>query len=357
MTKNPTALAISALSLAVLGIGGYWIADWWTSGRYTESTNNAYIRADITTASSRVEGYVDDVLVEDNQVVKAGDLLVRMQQDAFQARLAQGRADLAKAIAAVETVASRLGLQNNLIDEAQAELEAMTADHELSVVELERAKGLVADNVASVQRFDIAVAENLRARARESGARANLAAVRQEREVLEMERLALSAETDEKAAALELLQIELSQTEVRAPIDGIVGNRTVRLGQFVRPGSHLMAIVPVDTLWVVANFKETQLTTMNTGQPANITVDTYPDVILRGTVQSLSPASGAEFSLLPPQNATGNFSKIVQRIPIKITFDGDHPLYKSLRPGMSVVVSVDTRSGKTGPGSLSSGRD
>lgn len=240
MTKNPTALAISALSLAVLGIGGYWIADWWTSGRYTESTNNAYIRADITTASSRVEGYVDDVLVEDNQVVKAGDLLVRMQQDAFQARLAQGRADLDKAIAAVETVASRLGLQNNLIDEAQAELEAMTADHELSVVELERAKGLVADNVASVQRFDIAVAENLRARARESGARANLAAVRQEREVLEMERLALSAGTDEKAAALELLQIELSQTEC--------GHRLTALWATVRSGSgNSCALAP--TLW------------------------------------------------------------------------------------------------------------
>jgi len=355
MLRNPNAIAIAVLIVLILGIGGYWAIDWWTYGRYRESTNNAYIRADITAVSARVEGYVDDVLVEDNQAVKAGDLLVRLQQDTFLARIAQGRADLDKAIAEVETVASRLGLQDNLIEEAQAKLEAMTADHELAVVDLERAKGLVADNVASAQRFDTAVAEELRARARESGARANLKAVRQERNVLKMERLALSAEADEKAAALELLQIDLSHTDVRAPIDGIVGNRSTRMGQFVRPGSHLMAVVPVDTLWVVANFKETQLTTMEAGQTADISVDTFPDVTLQGSVQSLSPASGAEFSLLPPQNATGNFSKIVQRIPIKITLDGDHPLFQSLRPGMSVVVSVDTRS--DGSGALASGQD
>ena len=357
MSRSPSSIAAIALGVALLGLGGYWVVDWWVVGRFTESTNNAYVRADITTVSARVKGYVDDVLVEDNQQVKAGELLVRIQRDAFRARLAQGKADLDKAIAAVETITGRITLQDSLIAEAEAELAAMVADHELSVVELERARGLVADNVASIQRFDIAKAEELRARARLAGARAHLAAVGQERDVLEKERLALDAEAEEKAAALELLQIDLDHTEVRAPIDGIVGNRSVRLGQFVRPGSHLLAVVPIDTLWVIANFKETQLTAMEAGQPAEVFVDTFPDVVLNGTIQSLSPASGAEFSLLPPENATGNFSKIVQRIPIKITLDGTHPLHQSLKPGMSVVVSVDTRSGRTGNGALASGGD
>lgn len=355
MNKSPSSIAAAVLGVALLGLVGYWAADWWTAGRFMESTNNAYVRTDITTVSARVEGYVDDVLVDDNQRVSKGDLLVMIQRDAFRARLAQGKADLDKAVAAVETISGRIGLQDSLIEEARAELEATIADHELTVVELERAEGLVADNVASIQRFDIAKAEELRARARMAGARANLAAVQQERDVLAMERLALNAEAEEKAAALELLQIDLDHTEVRSPIDGIVGNRSVRLGQFLRPGSHLMAVVPTDTLWVVANFKETQLTSMEAGQPAEIAVDSFPDVVLTGTIDSLSPASGAEFSLLPPENATGNFSKIVQRIPIKITLDGDHPLHRSLKPGMSVVVSVDTRSGRTGNGALASG--
>ena len=357
MNKSPSSLAAIALGVTLATLGGYWAIDWWTSDRFKESTNNAYVRADITTVSARVEGYVEDVLVDDNQSVKKGDLLVLIQGDAFRARLAQGKADLDQALAGIETITGRIGLQDNLITEAAAELQAMIADHELSVVELKRAEGLVADNVASIQRFDIAKAEELRARARLTGASANLAAVEQERDVLTMERLALDAEAQEKVAALELLQIDLDHTEVRAPIDGIIGNRSVRLGQFVRPGSHFMALVPTDEYWVIANFKETQLTDMKAGQVVDVAVDTFPDVTVKGTVDSLSPASGAEFSLLPPENATGNFSKVVQRIPIKITLDKAHPLYKSLKPGMSVVVSVDTRSGTSASGALASGRE
>ncbi|MFL2770230.1 MAG: HlyD family secretion protein [Rhodospirillaceae bacterium] len=356
MSRSPNTIALSVFVILLIGIIGYWTADWWIAGRYIESTNNAYIRSDITTVSARVEGYVEDVLVQDNQEVKAGDLLLRLQRDTFLARIAQGRADLDKALAEFETIASRIALHDSLIAEAQAELEAMIAGHELSVAELERAKGLVADNVASVQRYDTAIAEELGARARKAGARAHLKAVRQQRGILDMDRLALSAEADEKSAALELLQIELSHTEVRAPINGIIGNRSARLGHFVRPGSHFMAIVPIDTIWVVANFKETQMTHIEPGQVAEITIDTFPGIALQGTIQSISPASGAEFSLLPPENATGNFSKIVQRIPIKITLDSEHPLYQNLRPGMSVVVEVDTRSVRSKTGIVAPGR-
>ncbi len=356
MIKNPRSLAITALGTVVLGLMAYWVLNWWVVGRHTENTNNAYIRTDITTVSARVEGQIDDVLVKDNQRVEKGDLLVRIQQEAFRARLAQGLADLEKAEATVNAIEGKLILQDSLIVEAQADLDAVLADHALAKGELKRAKGLVADNVTSAQRFETAVAEELRARANVAGARAHLSAARTEKDILEMERKALSAEAGEKAAALDLLKIDLTYTEVRAPVDGVVGNRSVRTGQYVRPGMYLMALVPTDTPWVVANFKETQLTRMQPGQTAEITVDTYPDVILTGQIESLSPASGAEFSLLPPENATGNFSKIVQRVPIKITLPNEHALKGLLRPGMSVIVNVDTRmDGRTiGSGALAS---
>lgn len=349
--RNPKSLAITVLSILVLGLAGYWGITWWTVGQFTENTNNAYVRTDITTVSARVEGQVEDVFVQDNQRVSKGDLIVRIQQETFKARLAQGRADLEKAEATLNALDSKLALQSSLIAEARAEFDAVMADHDLAKGELERAKGLVADNVTSAQRYDIAVAEELRARARVAGARAHTSAVQQERDILEKERKALAAEVNEKKAAFDLLEINLTYTEIIAPVDGIVGNKTVRTGQFVRPGTHLMALVPTETPWIVANFKETQLTRMKPGQQVEISVDTYPDVTLKGLIESLSPASGAEFSLLPPENATGNFSKIVQRIPIKITLPDNHALDGLLRPGMSVVVSVDTREGNFQSGS------
>ncbi|MDE0799502.1 MAG: HlyD family secretion protein [Rhodospirillaceae bacterium] len=350
MMKNNKSLAISGLGIAVLALAIYWGIAWWTIGRHTENTNNAYVRADITTVSARVEGQIDEVFVQDNQRVSKGDVMARIQQGTFRARLAQGRADLDKARATLSALENKLKLQSSLIEEAQAEFDAVIADQALAKGELDRAKGLVAENVTSAQRYDIAVAKELRANALVAGARAHVTATRQELEILEMERQALAAEAAEKSAAIQLLEIDLAYTEVVAPVDGIVGNRSVRTGQFVRPGTHLMALVPTNTPWVVANFKETQLTRMKPGQIAEIIVDTYPDVVLNGRIESLSPASGAEFSLLPPENATGNFSKIVQRIPIKIVLPNGHALSGLLRPGMSVIVNVDTREDQRDPG-------
>lgn len=342
-------------------LAAYWGWSWWTTTQFTESTNNAYIRADITTVSAQVEGYVEAVLAQDNQRVRKGDVLVRLQPDTFRARVAQGEAELEKARSAINMIATKLSLQDSLIDEAKAQLDAARAAHDLATAELERAKGLVADNIASAQRYEGAVAAELRTRAEVTGARAHLDGARQQLDVLRMERLTLDAEAKEKVAALNLREIELSYTEVRAPIDGIIGNKSARTGQFVRPGMHLLAIVPSDRPWVIANFKETQLTNMKPGQMVQITVDSYPDVELEGRIESLSPASGAEFSLLPPENATGNFSKIVQRIPIKITLDDTNALNGelagALRPGMSVIVSVDTRQDKSRFGSLAANND
>lgn len=335
-----------------LGLAAYWGWSWWTTARHTESTNNAYVRADITTVSAQVEGYVADVVSQDNQHVKKGDVLIRIQPDAFRARVTQGEAELEQARTAINMISTKLSLQESLIDEAKANLDVARAAHNLAKSELERAKGLVADNVASAQRYEGAVAAELKARAEVTGARAHLDGVRQQLDVLRMERLALDAEAKEKTASLNLLEIELGYTVVRAPIDGVVGNKSARTGQFVRPGMHLLAIVPDDTPWIVANFKETQLTNMKPGQTAQITVDSYPDIKLMGWIDSLSPASGAEFSLLPPENATGNFSKIVQRIPIKIMLDEKNPLEGRLKPGMSVVVNVDTRQRDNRSGSL-----
>ncbi|NKB43908.1 MAG: HlyD family efflux transporter periplasmic adaptor subunit [Alphaproteobacteria bacterium] len=351
MTKNPRSIVLSTFVTIVLGLLGYWGLSWWMVGRHTESTNNAYVRTDITTVSARIEGQIESVLVDDNQRVEKGDLLARIQQDAFKARLAQGAADLEKAEATINAIDSKLTLQGSLIEEAQADLDAVLADHALAKGELERAKGLVADNVTSAQRYDIAVAEELRARAKVAGARAHLSAAGTERDILDMERRALTAEANEKTAALDLLRIDLAYTEVRAPVDGIIGNRSIRTGQFVRPGMHLMALVPTDTPWIVANFKETQLTYMQPGQSVEISIDTYPDVTLNGRIESVSPASGAEFSLLPPENATGNFSKIVQRVPIKIVLPDGHALKGRLRPGMSAIVNVDTRESGSSSGS------
>ncbi len=359
MTRSRQSLALAIFGGAILLAAGIGVVSWWTSARHIESTNNAYVRADIVRVSAQVEGHIAEVAARDNQQVLAGDLLIRIQPDAFEARRNEGRADLARAQANVEQISRRLQRQQSLIGEAEANLDAATADHALAKSELDRAQGLVAENVTSAQRYDRAAAEEQRSRAAVAAARAHLLAAKQELGVLEVERESLKAEIDQKSAALRLLEIELAYTEVRAPISGMVGNRSAQTGQFVRPGMQLLAIVPMDNVWVEANFKETQLANLAPGQSVKVAIDSFPDVAIEGRVESLSPASGAEFSLLPPQNASGNFSKIVQRIPVRIAIPERHALSGLLRPGMSAVVSVDTSGGRASQSgsALASGAD
>ena len=326
------------LALALYG----W--EWWSVGRFRESTDNAYVRGEITPISANIQGYVAAVLVTDNQRVEKGATLLVIQSAEFEARIEQVRAELATSRTELNILASRRALQPSVI--AQAEAEQTFAEAELARAEqvLERSESLMESGVTTRERHDEAVADAHKARAAVRMAAAGLATAEKEHLVLDAEKLQLEATIREREAAFTLADMQLGYTEIRAPVSGVIGNRSVREGQFIRPGAQLMALVPLGDVWVVANFKETQLTDMAPGQPVEIEIDTFSGHILHGRVESFSPASGAEFSLLPPENASGNFNKIVQRIPVKISLDKGNPLDGQLRPGMSVVATVITGS-------------
>ncbi len=315
---------------------------WWSVGRFSESTDNAYIRAEITPISAKIEGYVAAVLVSDNQRVEKGSTLLVIEPAEFEARIQQARADLATSLTELQILASRRALQSSVI--AQAEAEQSFARAELARAEqaLERTKSLIEHGATTRDRHDGAVADARKAGAAVRMAAAGLVTARNEYPIIDARQRQLEAAIKEREADLALAEIDFGHTEIRAPVTGVVGNRSVREGQFIRPGTQLMALVPLENVWVVANFKETQLTKIAPGQRVEIEIDSFPDEVLFGRVESFSPASGAEFSLLPAENASGNFNKIVQRIPVKITLEEGNPLAGQLRPGMSVVATVIT---------------
>ena len=341
--KAPKILAaILAVSVAVVGLsaaGWYW----WTVGRYHETTDNAYARGEITPISPKVAGYVRALRVADNQRVTAGEVLLRIEDQEFRLAVAEAKARVSAAKAAVANAAARIVLQGSVIEQAAADITVAEAELVRADQELARARELARKKFGTRQKYDLVEADRRKANAKLRRSRAKLGEARLEIGVLKSARDRLSAALAQSEASFGLAKTRLADTVVTAPISGIVGNRSVRLGQYVRPGNLLMAIVPLENVWVVGNFKETQLTRMRVGQSAEITVDSFPGVVLRGRVDSVSPASGSRFSLLPPENATGNFTKIVQRIPVKIVLDAGNALAGKLRPGMSVEVTVDTR--------------
>jgi membrane fusion protein (multidrug efflux system) len=319
---------------------GRWAAPIHTS----TTTDNAYIRGDVTPLSPRISGYITDVLIEDNQAVKAGDILFRIDDRDYRARVDQAAAGVATRRALVANLASRIELQRAVIEQAAAALQGAEADADRADRDFARVSELSDQGWVSQQRNDQVKADHLRARAKIAEALANVAAAKRQMDVLESQRPQLQADVAAATAALELAQIELDNTAVRAPADGWVGERQARLGQYVRPGTLLVAVVP-QHFWVVANFKETQVPAMKSGDRVSITVDGVPHERFSGHVESFSPASGAQFALLPPDNATGNFTRITQRIPVKITFDAHQPTLDRLRPGMSATVALSA-SGK-----------
>ena len=342
----------SLAAIALLAFTSYWL----TTGRYLETTDDAYIRADWVALSPRVAGYVAKVEVDDDQPVKAGDVLVRLQARDYQARLDQAQAGVAEARAALtatqasqQVAAERINQQQHAILQAEAAVQGAAAEHRRSGLDMQRYRGLVRDDAATVQRLESASAAASQAQAALQGAQA---ALREQRAQLAMAK-ARSAQADatlkQKEAALahalarqRLAEQDEQDTVLRAPIDGVVGQRRVRAGQYVVPGQPLLAVVPLQQAYVVANYKETQLAHMRAGQPVEIRVDTFASQPLHGHVASFSPASGNVFALLPSDNATGNFTKIVQRFPVRILLDKplDGP---QVLPGMSVVTTVDTR--------------
>jgi membrane fusion protein, multidrug efflux system len=366
--KYGTSLIVILLAVAIIvTITGNWNS--WEGGRVEQVTNDAYVRGDLTPLSTKVPGLVREVKVNDYQHVHKGDLLVQLDDDDYKAQLAQGAAGVEAAKAAIENNRRQRELQDAKIERAlagidqakaqitaaQAGKEAAQADVTRTRLERDRQEALLKTNSTTQQTVEKAVADEQRFTAQYASRDADLAqartllrsnelaaeAERRGKAVLESQDSQLVADLHAKEAALEVAQVNLGYTRIVAPADGTVGERQVRTGQLVAPGTQVMTFVE-NIRWVAANFRETQLTNIKTGDPAEIRVDTYPGKVFKGRVLEIAPASGSQFALLPPDNATGNFTKVVQRVPVKIALD-DSSLSSQLRPGLSAVVTVRTQ--------------
>jgi membrane fusion protein, multidrug efflux system len=336
--RTGLALAIAVGVAAAADFGyGYLI-----TGRYLESTDDAYVKADSTIIASKVSGYIAQVLVDDNQPVMAGQLLARIDDRDFKTALDSAHADVAASEAAVRNLDAQIALQQPVIAQGTADVAAAEATLQFAQEEQARYEGLMKSGSGTIQRAqqtDSALREKV---AQLQHGRSGLLAAERKVDVLDTERAKAVAQLDRARAAEAQMALNLSYTEIKAPVEGTIGARSLRVGQFVQAGTQLMAVVPLDAVYVVANFKETQLTHVRNGQPVEIRIDSFHGSKLRGHVDSLAPASGLEFALLPPDNATGNFTKIVQRVPVKIVLD-DRSLTGLLRPGMSAEPTVNTK--------------
>lgn len=341
-----------ALSLiaAAAAYGGYY----WVIGRFLESTDDAYVQADSTIVAPKVSGYLSKVLVEDNQPVKADQPLAKIDDRDYVASLDQAKADVATAQADIENVTAALEQQQAVIAQARATVAVDQAN--LTYAEQENTRyGTLADQgSASVEMAQQVASRRDTARATLTRDAAAVTAAEQQVAILQAQLAKTKATLQHYQAVQEQARLNLSYTNIIAPIDGVVGNRSLRVGEYVQAGTQLMAVVPLVAVYVVANFEETQLSGIRKGAPVSIVVDTYSGATVKGHVDSIAPASGEEFALLPPDNATGNFTKIVQRIPVKIAIDPSDPLRGDLRPGMSVTATVDTKVPTPGSSSVRS---
>jgi membrane fusion protein (multidrug efflux system) len=330
-----------AVALGIAGAGDFGYG-YLTTGRYLESTDDAYVKADSTIVSPKVSGYLSSVLVGDNQPVRAGQLLARIDDRDFRTALDQADADVAGSEAAVRNLDAQIALQAPLIEQGTADVAAAEANLQFAQEEQVRYDGLMKTGSGTVQRAQQSDAALREKTAQLQHGKSGLLAAQKRVDVLTTERAKAVAQLAHARAVEAQAALNLSYTKIIAPVDGTVGARTLRIGQFVQAGTQLMAVVPLDAVYVVANFKETQLTHVRNGQPVEVRIDSFHSRKLRGHVDSLSPASGLEFALLPPDNATGNFTKIVQRVPVKIVLD-DHSLTGLLRPGMSAEPVINTK--------------
>jgi membrane fusion protein, multidrug efflux system len=330
--------------------------DRWVGDAVRQGTDDAYVRGDVTPLSAQVDGYVRHVPVSDFQQVKKGDLLVEIDDDDYRARVAQAEAALLGAQAAVENIKSRKAEQKAQVAEAENAIAATNADVVRTREEAQRQRALLATTFGTQQRVEQADADARRFAATLARNQDALQAQQRQLAVLDTQELELRADYKAKAAELDLAKINLGYTRIVAPVAGEVSERGVRDGQYVHAGTQVISVVPLDNVWVIANYKETQLTHVAIGQAAEIRVDTFPGVVIKATVDSIAPASGSQFSLLPPDNATGNFTKVVQRIPVKLRIARDNPLAGRLRPGMSVEATILTDTAAAPPSGSPSSR-
>ena len=366
--KYVAPLLVVALGLAVLiTITRNWNA--WEGGKAEQATDDAYVRGDLTPLSTKVAGIVRNVEVADYQAVHKGDPIAELEDNDYRAQVAQASAAVEAGRAAIENNRRQRELQDARIEQAltgidqakaqiiaaQAGIEAVQADVVRTSAERSRQEALLQTHSATQQQVEQAVADERRFSAQLASRQADLEeaktlllsnedsveAERRAKAVLESQELQFIADLHAKEAALQVVQVDLGYTKIEAPADGTVGERQVRPGQLVSPGTQVISFVPL-TKWVQANYRETQLTNVKVGDPAEIRIDEYPGRVVHGKVLEIAPASGSQFALLPPDNATGNFTKVVQRIPVKIVLD-DTAFAAKLRPGLSVIATVRTR--------------
>src|SRR5580700_12113884 len=334
------------LIAAAVAYGGYY----WVVGRFLESTDDAYVQADSTIIAPKVSGYLSAVLVEDNQPVKADQPLAKIDDRDYVAALDQAKADVATARADIDNVTATLHQQQAIIAQARATVAVDQANLTYAEQENARFSSLAKIGGASLEVAQQAASKRDTAQATLTRDTAAVTAAEEQVGVLQAQLAKDKATLQHNEAVQEQAQLNLGYTNIVAPIDGVVGNRSLRVGEYVQAGTELMAVVPLAAVYVVANFEETQLARMQAGDPVGIVVDTYAGKSVKGHIDSIAPASGQEFALLPPDNATGNFTKIVQRIPVKIAIEPDDPLRGDLRPGMSVTATVNTTASAPGAG-------
>ena len=355
--RSPRRFVLPLVALAALGYGVYWGYNWFVEGRFLVATDDAYVGADASIIAAKVAGHIVEAPVAENQRVHAGDLLVRIDDGDYRLAVDAAKAKIATQDATIARFGRQIEAQNAAIDQAAAQIgsteaqaEGALADETRATLELDRSQKLADVAFGSQQRLEQATADRARAAATLAAALASktaavaaLAGAKDAAEVLKAEQTEAERVRGELVTAEAKAERDLSFTEIRAPFDGIVGNKAAVAGQYAMPGTRLLAVVPTQSAYVDANFKETQLDGIRPGQKVDIAVDSFDGRVVPGTVESVSPASGAQFSLLPPDNATGNFTKVVQRVTVRIAIAPDALAREPLRAGLSVVATIHTR--------------
>ena len=343
--------------IAALGAGGYYGHYWWTEGRFYVSTDDAYVKADLSVISAKVPGIITAVPVKDNITVRAGDVLAQIDDRDYTIAVDSARNKLATQDATIERLKQQAIAQQAVIEQAKAQLASTKASLVRASADFERAQTLAQQEYGSKQRLDQARADRDQGQAAVKAAEATQLSAEANLTVLNAQVKEAQGVRAELQSSLDKALLDLSYATVRAPFNGVIGNKVVQVGQYVQPGTRLLALVPLDTAYIEANYKETQLDSIRPGQPADVAVDAADGRVFHGVVESIAPASGSQYSLLPPENATGNFTKIVQRVPVRIRVDGEAIRDGVLRPGLSVVTSVNTKAGGAAGSALAAQSD
>jgi membrane fusion protein (multidrug efflux system) len=340
-----------ALMAALLGpaAAALWYAqDWWRVGRFIESTDDAYIGGNVTPLAPHIDAFIDKVLVADNQRVQAGEVLIQLDRRDYQTALEHAEASLDARRAAADSLRARYALQQSTIRQQEADLDAKKAKASFATQDAARYRLLAQTSYGSRQNEERTSALQQESQSGVVAAHAGLEAARQQLKVLEADIAEADAAVAQARSDLKTAQLDLGYSEVRSPIDGYVGNRAAQVGAYAIKGTYLISVTPAAGLWVDANFKEDQLARMTPGQSATVTADILPGHAFQAHVVSLAPGTGAVFSVIPAENATGNFTKIVQRVPVRVVLDAGDPELAMLRPGLSTTVRVDTRGERSG---------